>query len=238
MRSALHLDDDTLDALWEVRYAVSRDDARPALCAVWLQEGWAVATDSYRASMRPVETWTDAPVAVTIDDLAASNGTTKVSKFPSPVPPWWSFCKQATPHAAAFNRAELIETLRGVETPQTPARQPEPIWLFSGRYVMAPPTLHLITTASRAAIRPASTLGRQWLPTLGVQKQYLLAALRASDSRWVQIAARDPYSPIILRDWDEDEARDGDEDWESGFEAVMPCFGSRDVRPPLKESSS
>lgn len=226
----MRLQEETKDALLDVAYAISRDEIRPALCAVWLNRGWAIATDAYRASIHPAEDWTDEPVPFWLHDLAESNGSVKVAEgvFPKPTtfPEWWTFVKP-TPHRAVFDRAELMASLRSL-TITKDGQYPEPVWFFAHRDV-GRARFSLITTTDNASID--ARLGG-WLPTFGVQRSYLLDALRAVECHEVAISARDPKSPVVLAEAD-------DEDPEGGFEVVMPCFGSyRFPLPALVEGKS
>lgn len=216
----LRLDAETVDALWEVRYATSTDECRPALRAVWLNQGWAVASDSYRLSARPVDAWTDGPVAVPPDALVDGNGSYDTEEFPLPLPSWDTLV-EPTPHSAVFIRSEILAAAKQVEVMKKPAA--EPVWLFSHRG-FGTQRVALISNQSHVTVRTRDSRVRGWLPTVGLQKQFLVDALRASDSERVCIAANDPRSPVAFFDYDED-----DEDPESGFELVMPCCGRGDL---------
>lgn len=52
----IELDDDDVAALQRIVYATARDNTRPLLAQVQVHEGWALATDSYRAAVAAVDT--------------------------------------------------------------------------------------------------------------------------------------------------------------------------------------
>jgi hypothetical protein len=244
----LRLDEETLDALWEVSYAAATDDLRPALGAVWLRDGWALATDSYRASVRPVDVFCDEPVGIPLGELPVtapatwrSNGKALLdpARPGKQVPAWHTFTK-ATPHRAIFDRAELIAAVAETKVARFDGAV-EPIWVFFNRGPgYTTPRVSLVTTPGQTSLRCRQFFYdgrvRNWLPLIGLDRRFLLDALRASDSPVVAVAALDPHSPVVFYDFDGDEEDGEHTDPEAGFEIVMPCLGGTN-RPALRESA-
>lgn len=80
-------------AVWVAR-AASRDDSRPVLTGVWFDDGWAVATDSYRLHASPVQSPTTSMLvpARVVELLAkhASNCDVRVAATDRIARLWWS----------------------------------------------------------------------------------------------------------------------------------------------------
>lgn len=185
----MKLEDDLIDAAWRVKFAASRDGARPVLQQVFFSTGWVWATDSYRIAAVEVdvdEGWQEFAVPAGVLFDMAEGATVSVRgrsvKINGHTHEWYPLVageKFLPPPAAAW-LSEPVDRAAWITRVQEATTE-----------IDRHGTKHKVVTVHNGDI------GRGSVAAI-LKASWLIEGLRACPDDTIRLAASDTRSPVVV----------------------------------------
>lgn len=213
----IDLSDDDLWSIQRIAPFASKDYARPIICAVFIGDGWAVGSDSYRLAAAPVDAYIETPILLPADDVALlpvdgeavvwedgrraswQSGPLGVhvqltdGKFPD----WRRLVPGPLPHRATFNRQALIGVIRQLEAVGGKDNN-RPVHLAAAQGGL---TVSLDNAGVKASDRVTAEVTSGW-PTIAFNPTFLREGLEALVEDEATLQTGDPLRPGLLQEDD------------------------------------